>query len=56
MALLYRRHLSWRENFRRNVALFLRDPAMVDRIVADERSSEGGPSGSKRCGREGKFH
>ena len=35
IATLYRAHPSWRENFRANVALFLPDPVMVDRITAD---------------------
>ena len=35
IATLYRAHPSWRENFRANVALFLPDPVMVDRITTD---------------------
>ena len=35
IAMLYRRNPAWRENFRGNVALFLPDPAMADRLAAD---------------------
>ncbi len=42
IAALYYAHPSWRENFRANVALFLPDPVMVDRITADFAAATAG--------------